>query len=306
MCIRDRVERFIDMAVTGDAKRFWTGDWPTDRSAILKLQDLYAQLLMRVQPTADEASEGGTVQLRLVKQFRQRLWTYASSDSGRKANPGLLRFLSEVDVHVMNSQAQSSAFVAVRPTRMDDHHMLAPTVQSYFKAFLVTGTQVHDTVIRQSNEYGLNLAVDQAPADRYSKYSNRGNQDRYRDHPNRDRDTDKSSQRRDQGNRGTGQPKNPSHYGPTNPALASKQKDTTKNDPPKGDSVRCNGCGKTHPPPCVLGPEGANHPDWNADLTVPWQESQYGREWKDSGKNHLPWGKSKKDPAWRNTTQLPW
>jgi hypothetical protein len=57
--------------------------------------------------------------------------------------------------------------------------------------------------------------------------------------------------------------------------------------------------------PCVLGPQGANHPDWNSEPNVPWSESELGKQWLAAGKKQLPWGKSKTNANWVNSTEAP-
>ena len=49
-------------------------------------------------------------------------------------------------------------------------------------------------------------------------------------------------------------------------------------DEQDGESkLLCNGCGKTHGTTCSLGPDGVNHPDWNASKK-PWAESDIGKQ----------------------------
>ena len=62
---------------------------------------------------------------------------------------------------------------------------------------------------------------------------------------------------------------------------------------------KCKGCGKRHPPGCFLGPDKANHPDWNK-TELEWAASPNGIAWQKHKKHFLPSNKSLTDPNWTN------
>ena len=275
-------ERFIDTSVMAESHKIWTGDWQRDRSTILKLTDTYSQLTTRCPPSDDEAEPGGASQSRLVALLRSKLYSYATSSHGTDKSQGLLAFLGEVDMGIYRrgTNTSSSSLIPItemkKPTRADDPHTQASSLPNYLKAMLLSGEHIYETIILPSAAYGILPKTDNQPAGRYGSRPN--NSDRYQGKSRNPRERTQTE----------------SHYGPAGHSSSNTEKNqseraTTPNAPrtkppketksaPKGDTVLCHGCGRTHEMPCVLGPQGANHPDWNSEPNVPWSESELGKQ----------------------------
>jgi hypothetical protein len=311
----NEAEVFIDMAVYGARGELWTGDWHANRLSILRLTENYGQLILRAAPTTEEHDDNSETQKRLVARMRNILYTYAHSEGGRRNSSGLLAFLGEVDLNIHRRTSSSSSTIVEmkRPTRSDDQHTLASSLPAYLKAFLLTGEHLYTTLILPSQELSLLSNTDRRDVSR-GRYGQRpDSSDRHHD-----RDTSRGRENP------RAQSQKESHYGPSahsepksilkNPLPTDRQTETLqlskkrkdpKPDLPRGASELCTGCGRSHPKPCELGPQGADHPDWNSDPNTPWLDSEFGKTWQAAGKKVLPWGKSKKDSTWTNTRPVP-
>ena len=292
----ERVEEWIEKELSAVAHKnhLWRGLWSQDLKEWQTAAQQYLGIRSVTQPDQADLEPHSKTQADLVKRLRKMLFTKAEYFKSRN-EPQFHSFLLDIDDALDrkrcegSSDGSSSSKEPVRldkPTGVDSRHTSAPTVHDYLRIAMVTGKQIQD-IIQQAAVYNNVL---------YRTVQGGGSNlpNPHRHKQLRKTDTGGSPGKGSKSDSGKGKPR------PVEDNEEGEEKDDDEEEaPPKNKPPYCNGCGKRHPEGCFLGPDKANHPDWNS-TDKKWSESTYGLLWAKKDKKNLPSNKSLKDPNWVN------
>ena len=290
----EQVEQWIEKEFSKVAhnNKLWTGNWDNDVKEWQAGASNYLSIRQVTQPDPSDTDPNSQTQTLLVKRLRKMLFGKAEYFKSQKDYPQFLNFLLDIDEEfdkkrVESAKGSDSKVRLARPTSIESPYTAAATVHDYLRTAMITGKTIDRTIFEIASKYTSHVRAPVVPP-----------------RPRVERNTNKPTKETSSSSKGQQKEKqkvNPSKEKPIAPVATEEGEEEEnkedKEEPPK--QPKCKGCGKRHPDGCFLGPDGANHPDWN-NTDKAWKDSTYGPQWEKKGKHFLPSNKSLKDPNWVN------
>ena len=318
----EAVEHWIDKEFSKVAHNnlLWTSTWAKDVKEWQKAAQEYLSIRSVTQPSEADLIPGSDAQVILVKRLRKMLFQKAEYHKSQ-GNAPFMNYLLDIDEEFDKRRVATPAqrFIEPlpirlpRPTSVDSQHTPAPTVHEYLRMAMVKGKEIDQTIFELASKYSQNMrGVSSRVVNKHLKNKNTPkvipNKNTSKgSSPNKDR-PNKDKPNRDKPNLDRGRKGNPKEVVSEEVDEGEEVEEAEDQEQEEGEDKprqhKCKGCGKRHPQPCNLGPEGVNHPDWN-DTDKKWKESTYGVRWLEKGKFFLLVNKSLKDPRWVNSNDKP-
>ena len=301
----ERVGEWIDkeLSVTAHKNQLWTGVWTNDLKVWQQVMTQYLAVRAVTQPDNSLLIPDSETQIALLKRLRRLLYTKAEYFKSREL-PQFFNFLLDIDDEIDRRRCSGSTSShqptrLAKPTGHDSPHSLAATVLDYIKTALQVGKHINDTVFAQAGQYSTFFStVSAAPT--VPTVPNKIRRERQeRRSPNKVNDSAAASKEKElkTASKGSGSKPTPQDK---DEEEGEEDEQTGKGEPTQPNQLpKCKGCGKKHPPGCFLGPDKANHPDWN-NTELEWKVSPNGIAWGKKQKHYLPSNQSLNDPTWTN------
>jgi len=300
----DRVVHWIDNDFSKRTKtpELWTADWNRSQPEWLAVAQEYAQIKTTAAPSTNDLAERGATQLNLVAQIRKMLFDKATAYK-RSGFPQMHNFLCTSDNVITDKElAHSRASTTYQPSLgYDSPHIPAPTVELYLRFLMKTVKDIYERITLAAQQYSFN---EEDFKNKTSKMRGSGSFKGSNNAPPAGSQKNPLNQSPGKKIKGNRLKRNYSTSTTTDKPDADKseqEEGQVEADEQQEEKPLCKGCGKPHGGSCDLGPDGANHPDWNK-TNKPWADSEMGKKWAEQQRATLPRNRSIKDPSWRNPT----